>query len=158
MNNPICKNIFPRRSKDTKEFSSCIGTKDKDRHGQLPNCAIIMKNISRCPGELSEDSRARMELWAELLVRDYSSSVLGEDPPPDGSGVADRSAIADGGKSREASDAELRLMLKSVTERVTGERVADCEDVDGLTRRILKFQLDRRRPQEVQFPQCFGPM
>ena len=97
-----------------------------------------------------------MELWAELLVRD-SNSVLGEEPP-DGSGVAaDRSAILDGGKSREASDVELRLMLKSVTERVTGERVADCEDVDKLTRRILKFQLDRRRSQNEQFPQCFGP-
>ena len=84
-----------------------------------------------------------MELWAELLVRD-SNSVLGEEPP-DGSGVADdRTAIVDGGKSREASDAELRLMLKSVTERVTGESVADCEDVDNLTRRILKFQVDRR--------------
>ena len=150
----------PRLSCDTKAFSSSDGTKDKTRHvfhEELPKCAIIKEDISRCPGEISEDSRARMELWAELLVRD-SSSVLGEDPPPGGSGVADRSAITDGGKSREASDAELRLMLKSVTERVTGERVADCEDVDGLTRRILQFQLDRRRPQEVQFPQCFGPM
>ena len=117
----------------------------------------MKSKISKSYSELFEDSRARMELWAELLVRD-SNSVLGEDPPPDGSGVADRSAITDGGKSREASDAELRLMLKSVTERLTGERVADCEDVDGLTRRILKFQLDRRQPQEEQFPQCFGPM
>ena len=99
-----------------------------------------------------------MELWAELLVRD-SNSVLGEEPP-DGSGVADdRTAIVDGGKSREASDDELRLMLKSATERLTGERVAsEYEDVDGLTRRILKFQLDRRRPQDVQLTQCFGPM
>ena len=61
----------------------------------------------------------------------------------------------------EASDNELRFMLKTVAEKVTGERrSADCceEDVDGLTRRILAFQLDRRRPQDEQAPQGFGPM
>ena len=61
----------------------------------------------------------------------------------------------------EASDNELRFMLKTVAEKVTGERrSADFreEDVDGLTRRILAFQLDRRRPLDEQAPQGFGPM
>ena len=98
-----------------------------------------------------------MELWAELLVRD-SNSVLGDDATEEttDSIVGNRSAIA--GESRETSDPELMLMLRTVTEKVTGERMADCEDVDGMTRRILGYQLDRRKPQDEQPPQCFGPM
>ena len=99
-----------------------------------------------------------MGLWAGLLVRD-SNSVLGDDASrdPTNSLVANRSAIVSE-KSREASDEEMRLMLKTVTEKVTGARVADSEDVDGLTRRILKFQLDRRKTHDEQVPQFFGPM
>ena len=99
-----------------------------------------------------------MELWAELLVRD-SNSVLGDDSASEGTNKsidANRAAIVS--ESHEASDEELRMMLKTVAERVTGERIAGCEDVDGLTRKILGFQLDRRKDHDDELPRCFGPM
>ena len=99
-----------------------------------------------------------MELWAELLVRD-SNSVLGDDSASEGTNKridANRAAIVS--ESHEASDEELGMMLKTVAERVTGERIAGCEDVDGLTRKMLGFQLDRRKDQDEQVPRCFGPI
>ena len=97
-----------------------------------------------------------MELWAELLIRD-SNSVLGDDSEDTNNSIdANRAAIVS--ESRKVSDEELRMMLKTVAERVTGERIAGCEDVDGLTRRILGLQLDRRKDHDEQLPRCFGQM